>query len=615
MRTLLLFTILLYACDLFAQFQVNNDAVNLGGGYYRLIQAANNQAGSVWYKIQHNLNDPLNVEGRLYFGTDDGGADGIAFVLQNNCLSAGTLGGGIGYRDLPGKSLAVEFDTYQNISGSGDQDNNDPDYDHLAILKGGNVNHASADSNLFGPVQIHPLKTNVEDGNWYDFTISYDPATTTLEVYFDNIQVVSFSYDILNNVFDGNPYVYWGFTSSTGGFNNEHQVYVNKTSTTFALSDTTICVGSVPVSLPPLVKFSGINVAVGKSAVVSSNEYGGNSGAGAVDGNLFSRWSSTFSDPQWIAIDLASIYDVDSVILVWEAAYGREYYIQVSEDNVTWNDLYHETNSDGGTDKIVASASNIRYIRMYGVQRATGYGYSLYEFEVYGSAKYRWSPDDGSIDDIYSLTPVFTPGATTTYTVSIPDPCQGTVTYDFTITVDCPAPVELISFSASPRGNNAIVNWSTSQEINNSHFILLTSSDGIQFSPLAIIKGAGTTSTHTNYNYTHANPSGTIYYKLIQVDYDGTETASQIISVRMDNPQIMVSKNVFSDYTEVRLINSAEWIHITMYDVLGRVISSRQYNQPEGVIIIGNELQTGVYLMGITTGTYAEIIKLEKLQP
>src|SRR5690606_13835499 len=119
-----------------------------------------------------------------------------------------------------------------------------------------------------------------------------------------------------------------------------------------------------------------------------------------------------------------------------------------------WTDIYHEVNSDGGTDKIVVSASNIRYIRMYGVQRATAYGYSLYEFEVYGTAKYRWSPDDGTIDDIYSLTPVFTPSVTTTYTVYIPDPCQGTVSYDFTITVDCPAPVTLTEFTATASAGN-----------------------------------------------------------------------------------------------------------------------------------------------------------------
>ena len=167
-----------------AQFQVNNDAFSLGGGSYQLTQTINNQAGSVWYKLQHDLNDPLNIQGQFYFGTDDAGADGIAFVLQNNCLAAGTAGGGIGYEAMPGQSIAVEFDTYQNVLGTGIYDNSDPVYDHIAIEKLGNVDHANATNNLVGPVQMHSTKADVEDGVWYNFQISYNPITKVLDVYF-----------------------------------------------------------------------------------------------------------------------------------------------------------------------------------------------------------------------------------------------------------------------------------------------------------------------------------------------------------------------------------------------------------------------------------------------
>ena len=177
----------------FSQFQVNNNAVDLGGGHYRLTQAVNNQAGSVWYKLQHDLNDPLNIQGQMYFGTDNAGADGIAFVLQNNCLAAGTIGGGIGYANMPGQSIAVEFDTYQNISGSGDQDNHDPAYDHFAIEKAGNVDHAVAAHTLYGPAQISASSANVEDGLWHDFQISYDPISHVLSVYFDNSLRVAYT--------------------------------------------------------------------------------------------------------------------------------------------------------------------------------------------------------------------------------------------------------------------------------------------------------------------------------------------------------------------------------------------------------------------------------------
>jgi hypothetical protein len=105
----------------------------------------------------------------------------------------------------------------------------------------------------------------------------------------------------------------------------------------------------------------------------------------AVDGNASTRWSSAFSDPQWITVDLGAVYPVNHVILNWEVAYGKAYRIEVSTDGVTWNQKFSETNGDGGIDDIVFAATNARYVRLWGTERGTPYGYSLYEFEVYGA--------------------------------------------------------------------------------------------------------------------------------------------------------------------------------------------------------------------------------------
>jgi gliding motility-associated-like protein len=423
----------------FSQYQANNDATSLGGGYYRMTQASMNQNGSLWYKLMHNITEKLHVEGKLNFGTNDAGADGICFVLQNYCLTAGTTGGGIGYAKMPGNSIAVEFDTYQNISGTGNQDNHDPVFDHIAVEINGIVDHASP-NNLFGPVQMDSLKANVEDGNWYDFTIDYDPATTTLEVYFNGYLRASLTYDIRANLFNKDPNVYWGFTSSTGGFFNVQQVYINNDKSSTSITDTTLCKGPSPVhvTLPSLDRFKGKNVALFKPTYASGNENGASSTMNIVDGDTLTRWSSPFSDPQWIYVDLLQNYDVDSVILFWETAYGKEYKIQVASDTSTWTDVYHTTNGNGHHDTIVFSSQGVRYVRMLGLQRATGYGYSLYEFQVYGIPKYFWSPNDGSIDDIFSATPVLTPQNTTSYTVVVPDACSGPINYTFTIYVNHP---------------------------------------------------------------------------------------------------------------------------------------------------------------------------------
>lgn len=129
------------------------------------------------------------------------------------------------------------------------------------------------------------------------------------------------------------------------------------------------------------------NLAVNKTATSSSNQDASLTPNNAVDGNATTRWSSQFTDPQWMMIDLGQSYNLNRVLLNWESAYGKGYNIQVSNDAVNWTDVYATTNGDGGIDDIFFTAVNARYVRMYGTQRAYSfYGYSLYEFQVYGKS-------------------------------------------------------------------------------------------------------------------------------------------------------------------------------------------------------------------------------------
>jgi hypothetical protein len=72
------------------------------------------------------------------------------------------------------------------------------------------------------------------------------------------------------------------------------------------------------------------------------------------------------------------------VLLRWEAAYGRNYVIQVSDNNTVWTNAASQSSGDGGNDTLAVGRTG-RYVRMYGTARGTEWGYSLYEFEVYGS--------------------------------------------------------------------------------------------------------------------------------------------------------------------------------------------------------------------------------------
>ncbi len=129
------------------------------------------------------------------------------------------------------------------------------------------------------------------------------------------------------------------------------------------------------------------NLALNRPVTVSSTETPNFPGGAAVDGDTSTRWSSAYTDPTWIQVDLGSSQSVNRVVLRWEAAYGKAYQIQLSDDAVTWRTVYSTTTGAGGVENLTGLAGSGRYIRMYGTQRGTSYGYSLYEFEVYGGAQ------------------------------------------------------------------------------------------------------------------------------------------------------------------------------------------------------------------------------------
>jgi beta-glucanase (GH16 family) len=128
----------------------------------------------------------------------------------------------------------------------------------------------------------------------------------------------------------------------------------------------------------------GTNIAQGKPTTASSLENATFPASNATDGNTGTRWSSGFSDPQWLRVDLGQTYNISHVTLNWEAAFGRSYQIQTSPDGNTWTTIFSTTTGDGGIDDIALSGSG-RYIRMNGTVRATQYGYSLWEFAVNGT--------------------------------------------------------------------------------------------------------------------------------------------------------------------------------------------------------------------------------------
>lgn len=134
------------------------------------------------------------------------------------------------------------------------------------------------------------------------------------------------------------------------------------------------------------LNFNTDNLAYKKKVTASSVSKDAGDGGAVTDGSRGSRWSSDYSDNQWIAVDLGKEEKFGEVVLTWETAYAKAFKLQVSDDASDWKDIYTQRHGKGGVEAITFPAVKARFIRMLGLKRGTTFGYSLYEFEVYKKA-------------------------------------------------------------------------------------------------------------------------------------------------------------------------------------------------------------------------------------
>lgn len=126
------------------------------------------------------------------------------------------------------------------------------------------------------------------------------------------------------------------------------------------------------------------NLALNKPTTTSSSR-SGNVGGNVVDGKDGTRWESQFTDTEWIYVDLGANYNIDTVVINWESAYSSSYRIDTSTDAINWVTVYTNNSANGGLNVIDLDTTTVngRYVRVYGTDRATGFGHSIFEIKVY----------------------------------------------------------------------------------------------------------------------------------------------------------------------------------------------------------------------------------------
>lgn len=190
--------------------ELSANAAKLSEDCYQLTEDRIWSGGSIYYPQKIDLRSDFKMELAVFLGCKDAtGADGMVFVFSPK-MAMGREGEGMGFLGVS-PSIGIEIDTWQNTHLY------DPTYDHLAILQDGMVNHRYG---LTKPIRL----PNVEDCKDHTLIIRWIAAQKTLSILLDGKPVVSLQKDIIQEVFGGKTDVFWGVTSSTGQYANEHKV-------------------------------------------------------------------------------------------------------------------------------------------------------------------------------------------------------------------------------------------------------------------------------------------------------------------------------------------------------------------------------------------------------
>lgn len=195
-------------------------------------------------------------------------------------------------------------------------------------------------------------------------------------------------------------------------------------------------------------------------------------------------------------------------------------------------------------------------------------------------------------------------------------------------------PVEFISFTANKQNEEVLLNWTTASEINNKSFSVERSYDAQTWNEIGIVKGAGTTSKQTHYQFldfqplssniyplsSNSYPPTTIFYRLKQIDFDGKETYSTIVAVDWKQPHLTTSDIAPNPFTEELRIsmNSSEaaTIIVELQNLMGEVYVSKsiQLDYGKNTIYINdfNTVPAGVYLLHIQQQQGSQYFKIIK---
>lgn len=249
----------------------------------------------------------------------------------------------------------------------------------------------------------------------------------------------------------------------------------------------------------------------------------------------------------------------------------------------------------------------------------------IFDVDAVAGATYAWTSTNATITGGQGTNSVEVmadvdagPGS---ISVLITNSCGSkTVTMPFDVVEDCdlidPLPVALISFNGAAANEGIALNWATASEKNNDRFEVQRSADGRSFETVGTVKGNGNSNSKLTYTFQDKRPAaGLNYYRLRQVDFDGTSEFSKVISVngkKMDMAVTLYPNPSADGVFHVRTQPNGQESTLQVMDISGRVLHTRTISNTAEVTVDGKSLgmKPGIYLISVKAGENVSVQKM-----
>ncbi len=180
-------------------------------------------------------------------------------------------------------------------------------------------------------------------------------------------------------------------------------------------------------------------------------------------------------------------------------------------------------------------------------------------------------------------------------------------------------PLKLTDFTVVRKGNDALLAWSTSQELNTKNFIVQRSYDARQFEHIGIVKALGTSYSRHNYSFTDAGIANSgknfVYYRLVETDIDGKSLTSNVVALKLDGAKqwnVQLLSNPVMENVKLLLSGTNGNVELYIHDMNGRILYTKYLSNINGQVTLPVVLQKGMYILEAISGDERKSIKLIK---